>query len=469
MLSDEIMRTQQADVVIEAKNLGKAYRIYANPKDRLKQAIWGKSKQYFKEFWALRGADFSLTRGQSLGIIGRNGSGKSTLLQMICGTLTPTEGSVVTNGRIAALLELGTGFNPEFTGIENIYLNSLLLGLSKSKTEELLDDILSFADIGDFVYQPIKTYSSGMVVRLAFAVIANSGSDILVVDEALSVGDVFFTQKCMRFIKRFREENTLLFVSHDSASITSLCDSAILLNAGQIIKMGTPKEVTEEYTSHVYRVQDEATRKLKLEQPENPNKTTSNKPKDTNEWIDYRSRYINSTAGANLLFIAKFDETILDSEGFGNGDAEIKNVILLQASTGRPLRVGMGGEGVVLRIEGIANKTIERPIIGFVLKDAKGQVLLGDNTANQLEQLTGLKIQPIQAGCKFQADFEYTMPLLPKGKYSITAGVANGTQLEHTQLQWLTDALIFESSCTSIAAGLAGLAMHDIRLIINPS
>lgn len=463
------MQEHNSNIIIEARNLGKSYRIFANPKDRLKQALWGSRKQYFREFWALREVDFSIARGQSLGIIGKNGSGKSTLLQMICGTLTPTEGYVVSRGRIAALLELGSGFNPEFTGMENIYLCSLLLGLSKSDTERRLDDILAFADIGDFVYQPIKTYSSGMVVRLAFAVIANSDPDILVVDEALSVGDIFFTQKCMRFIQRFREEHTLLFVSHDSASVTSLCDSAILLSEGRVMRMGSPKHVTEEYIGSVYIAQDKDTRRLQTRVAGMSSQPTSPQTADANAWIDYRSRYINSTEGANLLFISKFDESILDSDAFGNGDAEITNVILLQAETGKPLHVGMGGERVILRIEGIANQKVDRPIIGFVLKDGKGQVLLGDNTANSLECLTGENIQPIQAGDIYQAGFEFTMPLLPKGKYSITAGIANGTMLGHTQLQWLTDALIFESSCTSIAAGLAGVAMHKISLTLNPS
>lgn len=469
MSSEEAVQPGYPDVAIEAKNLGKSYRIYGNPKDRLKQAVWGRKRQYFQEFWALQGASFTVNRGQSLGIIGRNGSGKSTLLQMICGTLTPTEGSVTTHGRIAALLELGSGFNPEFTGIENIYLNSLLLGLSKSKTDELLEDILAFADIGDFVYQPIKTYSSGMVVRLAFAVIANSSPDILVVDEALSVGDVFFTQKCMRFIKRFREENTLLFVSHDSASVTSLCDVAILLNAGVITRIGSPKEVTEEYTSSVYIGQDINTSKLPVDAMTPTKEAKSQKPRVDNEWIDYRSQLFNSSKGDNFLAITQFAESILDAESFGNGDAEIKHVSLLEAFSRQPLHIGRGGERVVLRIEGIANKTVERPIVGFVLKDGKGQVLLGDNTANTLEHLSGEELQPIQAGETFQADFEYTMPLLPKGRYSITTGIANGTQLEHVQLQWLTDALIFESSCTSIAAGLAGVAMHNITLTLNPN
>ena len=188
------------DVVIRVRNIGKCYQIYDKPKDRLKQALWRGRRQYFREFWALRDVSFDVKRGETLGIIGRNGSGKSTLLQIICGTLTPSEGTVETRGRVAALLELGSGFNPEFTGIENIYLSASLHGLSNAGIEENLDKILAFADIGEFVNQPVKTYSSGMQLRLAFSVIAHIDADILVIDEALSVGDIFFTQKCMRFI-----------------------------------------------------------------------------------------------------------------------------------------------------------------------------------------------------------------------------------------------------------------------------
>jgi len=192
--------------MIHVEDLGKCFHIYDDPTQRLKQALWRGRRQYFREFWALRNVSFEVRRGETLGVIGRNGSGKSTLLQILCGTLTPSEGQVHTRGRVAALLELGSGFNPEFTGIENIYLNASLFGLSREVTAEKLDDILAFADIGTFVDQPVKTYSSGMSVRLAFAVVAHVDADILVVDEALSVGDAFFNQKCFRFLNRQREE-----------------------------------------------------------------------------------------------------------------------------------------------------------------------------------------------------------------------------------------------------------------------
>jgi lipopolysaccharide transport system ATP-binding protein len=467
MCSNYSPASNKDDVVIQADNLSKLYRIYGHPSDRLKQSFFGGKRNYYREFWALREVSFSVRRGQSLGIIGRNGSGKSTLLQLICGILTPTQGSVTTKGRIAALLELGSGFNPEFTGVENIYLNSLLLGLSKRQTDERLDDILAFADIGDFVYQPIKTYSSGMIVRLAFSVIANSSPDILVVDEALSVGDIYFTQKCMRYIQRFRESNTLLFVSHDSASVASLCDSAILLNKGSIAMIGSPKRVTEGYTSSLYAEQDGDSKRSNSLAEESFGQTSVSSLAASDTWVDYRSRIINGSADANLLHITKFSESVLNSDSFGNGDAQITNVSLLEAATEHHLVVGAGGENVILRIEGIAYKAIDRPIIGFALKDNKGQVLLGDNTANRLERLQGHSDQSISKGSRFQVDFIFTMPLLPKGHYAITAGIANGSMMEHVQLQWITEALVFESVCTSIAAGLAGVAMHDIKLKVT--
>lgn len=247
-------------IAIKVQNLSKSYHIYESPRDRLKQFVapriqrltWQQPKQYFREFWALKGVSFEIRKGETIGIIGRNGSGKSTLLQMICGTLTPTAGSVQANGRIAALLELGSGFNPEFTGRENIYMYASVLGLSNKEIDDRFDDIIAFADIGDFIEQPVKTYSSGMAVRLAFAVIAHVDADILVVDEALSVGDAYFSQKCMRFLRNFMKTGTVLFVSHDSAAIVNLCNKAILLNHGLVAEAGEPKEIVKHYLASLY-------------------------------------------------------------------------------------------------------------------------------------------------------------------------------------------------------------------------
>lgn len=235
------------DIAIRVQNLSKCHHIYDTPRDRLKQFVAPRlqrivgrlPKQYFREFWALKDVSFEIIKGEAIAIIGRNGSGKSTLLQMICGTLAATNGSVETNGRIAALLELGAGFNPEFSGRENVYLNGSLLGLTKEAIDERFDDIAAFADIGQFIEQPIKTYSSGMAVRLAFSIQAQLDPDILIIDEALSVGDFFFQQKCFKHIRHLREKGTtLLFVSHDMGTVRDLCARTIYLHTGQSIYVG---------------------------------------------------------------------------------------------------------------------------------------------------------------------------------------------------------------------------------------
>lgn len=239
-----------SDHVIQVNDLGKSYHIYDKPSDRLKQMLFGRSKKYYKEFWALKDVSFSIKRGETIGIIGRNGSGKSTLLQMLCGTLNPTLGKIETRGRIAALLELGAGFNPEFSGVENVYMAASLYGLSRAEIDQRFEDIANFADIGDHIYQPVKTYSSGMYVRLAFAVIAHVDADVLVVDEALAVGDAVFTQKCMRFIRKFKDNGTLIFVSHDMGSVLNLCERAIWLDSGHVRRQGSAKDISEAYLQY---------------------------------------------------------------------------------------------------------------------------------------------------------------------------------------------------------------------------
>ncbi len=249
--------------------LSKCFRIYKRPQDRLLQAVIGPRHKLFQEFWALRNVSLEVGRGEALGVIGRNGSGKSTLLQLICGTLIPTSGQVQISGRLGALLELGSGFNPEFTGRENIYLNASLLGLSKRRTDERLDDILAFADIGDFVDQPVKTYSSGMALRLAFAVQAHVDPDILIVDEALAVGDEMFQRKCFRRLEDLRASGTsILLVTHNCHQIIQYCDRAALLHRGRLELVGSPKEVTTVYQ----RLQGEDEKTWQLSFQSNPDK-----------------------------------------------------------------------------------------------------------------------------------------------------------------------------------------------------
>ncbi|SHE69087.1 lipopolysaccharide transport system ATP-binding protein [Desulforamulus putei DSM 12395] len=249
------------DIAIRVSNLSKCYHIYDRPQDRLKQYIVPRlqrlvgrqPKNYFREFWALKDVSFEVKKGETVGIIGRNGSGKSTLLQLICGTLTPTSGTVETYGRIAALLELGSGFNPEFTGRENVYMNGAVLGLSKEEIDACFDDIVAFADIGEFIDQPVKVYSSGMYVRLAFAVAISVKPQILIVDEALAVGDAKFQSKCMDRIKKLKVSGaSILFVSHDVSSVRTLCDNAIWLDRGCIRRYGDVFALTAHYVEYLF-------------------------------------------------------------------------------------------------------------------------------------------------------------------------------------------------------------------------
>jgi lipopolysaccharide transport system ATP-binding protein len=237
-----------SEIAISIKNLSKCYQVYAEPHKRLLQILARGYKKYFREFWALREASFEIQKGETVGIVGQNGSGKSTLLQIICGTLNPTAGEVLVGGKIAALLELGSGFNPDFTGVENIYLNAGILGMTKEEIDNSYEDIIAFADIGEFVHQPTRTYSSGMLVRLAFAIAIHTQPEILIIDEALSVGDEFFQKKCFTKIEEIKKSGaTILFVSHSAQIITQLCDRAILLHDGEVILDDLPRKVIKEY------------------------------------------------------------------------------------------------------------------------------------------------------------------------------------------------------------------------------
>lgn len=239
-----------SSVAIQARELGKCYQLYAQPSDRLKQMLWGRWRQapYFRDFWALQGVNFEVAKGEVLGIVGRNGAGKSTLLQMVCGTLQPSTGQLQVNGRVAALLELGAGFNPDFTGRENVYMNAAILGLQRAEVDARLDDILAFADIGAFVDQPVKTYSSGMFMRLAFAVATSVEPDILVIDEALSVGDGAFARKSFERIMGLKDAGkTILFCSHSMYQVEALCSRALWIENGALRMAGSAAEVTAAY------------------------------------------------------------------------------------------------------------------------------------------------------------------------------------------------------------------------------
>jgi lipopolysaccharide transport system ATP-binding protein len=415
----------------------------------LKAALSQRASACAKTFWALQDITFDVHRGETIGIIGRNGSGKSTLLQIVCGTLAPTQGEVSTRGRVAALLELGSGFNLEFTGRENVFLNGQLHGLTREQIEQRFDEIVAFADIGDFIDQPVKTYSSGMFVRLAFAVIAHVDADVLIIDEALAVGDAFFTQKCMRFLRKFKEQGTVLFVSHDTSSVRNLCTRAIWIEKGVVLESGDPKEVCNHYLEAFYEAQQGKSTTTRL-------RTRENSPQSSLPVKDQRLAFINQSALRNDIELFKFDP---DAPSFGKGSAHIIGVEFLD-ETSHPLAWIVGGETVTLRVTVHAERAISSPIVGFFIKDKLGQTLFGDNTYITYREA------PVecQSDSLLVADFTFTMPILTAGTYSVNAAVAEGTQQNHVQLHWIHDALMFRSESSSVSTGLMGIPMRDINL-----
>ena len=451
------------EIAIKVDGVSKHYEIYDTPQDRLKQGVlvplWGligkKDKRYYKSYTALNQVSFDIKKGETLGIIGQNGAGKSTLLQIICGTLNPSEGRVSSQGRVAALLELGSGFNPEFTGRENVFLNAMILGLSKEETTQKFAQIEAFADIGDFIDQPVKTYSSGMSLRLAFAVIAHVDADILIIDEALSVGDAFFTQKCMRFLRGFMETGTVLFVSHDTNAMVNLCDRALLMKNGRIFQSGPPKDVIKTYLAMSY----DATDNEISDKDEHSSERSDVQDVDVEEYVDLRQEFINQSNLRNDVEIFAFDPK---SDGFGEGGIEIKSVKILTPE-GQPISWLVGGEMVGLEVVCTAVEAVESPIVGFLLKDRLGQNLFADNTFLKLKDT----MVRLAIGETLTTKFDFMFPVLPSGDYSFSIAVAEGTQDKHIQRQWLHDALIVKVHASSIVLGLVGLPMKNIEMTVS--
>lgn len=436
------------EVVIEAHALGKCYQLFDKPVHRMLQSLIGGQQRFYREFWALREVGFEVRRGETLGIVGRNGAGKSTLLQLIAGTLKPTEGGAAVHGRVAALLELGSGFNPEFTGRQNVYLNASILGLSRSEIDARIGDILDYAEIGDFIDQPIRSYSTGMVMRLAFAVVVHVDADILIIDEALAVGDAFFMQKCMRYLRDFRKRGTMLFVSHDGGAVTSLCDRAIWLEHGRVQRIGDARTVMEAYleASMVERQGGLVARSAML--PYRPREGLMDQ-------VDLRQELLDRSTLRNDLHIFPFRP---DADGFGECKAQIVHVTFRNES-GQAIAMVVAGEYVTLEIELVAGDSIDNVIVGFYVKDRLGQLLFGDNTV-----LCHEGDFMVTAGEAFHASFRFVMPRLLSGDYFITAGLAEGTQEQHVIQHWLHEALRFSATGGTLASGLIGIPMRDVRL-----
>ncbi len=390
-------------IVIEAKNLTKVYKLYNSPVDRLKESLHPLRRQYHHEYFALNNISFEIKQGESVGVIGRNGSGKSTLLKILTGVLTPTSGAVAVNGKVSALLELGAGFNPELTGLENVYFNGMLMGYTREEMDARLSDILSFADIGEFVYQPVKTYSSGMFVRLAFALAVNVDPDILIIDEALAVGDIMFQSKCMDRINQMTKGGvTTLFVTHDMNSVNTLCDRAIMLDSGQIYSQGKPQMITLQYYQLMREKEQSAKFADTKEDADKKYLEMKNSIKDKCSSIDYQ---------------------------YGTGAAKILNYIILNSADQETVSIE-SGETFKLRLMVEFYEQVDNPCFGFAISNIVGQNLLVAHSFFDSDEQFG----PRNRGEVVHVELLAGMLLNP-GHYLLSFGVADhATSQDFTNL-----------------------------------
>ena len=401
-----------SDVVLRVEELSKCYRIYDHPRDRLLQAFWGGRRQLYRDFWALHPLSFELARGQTLGVVGRNGSGKSTLLQLLCGTLSPTGGRVTSQGRIGALLELGSGFSPEFTGRENVHLNAAVLGLSRAEIEARLDAILAFADIGSFIDQPVKTYSSGMVVRLAFAVQAHIDPDLLVVDEALAVGDELFQKKCYAHLERLKERGTsVLLVTHSCPQIIQHCDQALLLHKGRARMLDEPARVTVTYQRLINASDEEWEAAFsKPTQPaqashsdsHSPDKPTRNTNSEKRAWLDAnlepQSTEIYPSHGARIIGVQ------------------------IERTNGELINPLPFGEDFALVFSYEADADLQGIGLACHIASHTGQRISGQTLPALLSPSSNVELLNVSAGQRWKARFHFRGGLWP-GLYFIGGGV----------------------------------------------
>lgn len=400
--------------VIEVSGVSKAYRVFDRREDRLKELLLGRFKRWHREFWALRDIDLQVHAGETVGIVGRNGSGKSTLLQIIAGTMRPTHGNVQVRGRIAALLELGSGFDPEFTGIENCYLNGAILGMSRAEVDAKLPSILGFADIGEFAEQPVKTYSSGMFMRLAFAVQTHVDASVVIVDEALAVGDVFFRQKCYRRLEELREQGaSILIVTHSMGDIEEHCDRALVLDHGRCMFSGPPSQAIKHY---YLSVQGDAGRQQAVADIE---------------------KSLAATVRLELPDGAEFPVAALPQ--FNNGAARCVRVGLL-GGDGAATRLFRAGESAVFVHEYVIDRDIEVPFAGVVLHSEKGTIVHGRNTF----QLKAPAPGRLSAGSFLRIVQTITLDLSP-GDYTFEVGLGALAQDAYARAGSLTWAEIDEN------------------------
>lgn len=400
MINEDDIMSDNREVAIQVEGVSKLYKLYNKPSDRLKEALGLTKKKLYQEHYALHDINMTIHKGECVGIIGTNGAGKSTILKIITGVLNPTEGRITVNGRISALLELGAGFNMEYTGIENVYINGTMCGFTKEEIDAKLDDILDFAGIGDFVYQPVKSYSTGMFVRLAFAVAINIEPEILIVDEALSVGDVFFQAKCFHKFEEFKEKGkTILFVTHALDTVQKYCDRAILLNKGKKIAEDEPKPIIDMYNKIVVSQRENANKEN--EKTERPAMTESDMEKESEQG---GKRFWKSGMNLNPATVE-----------YGSKEAEIIDFCVMDGE-GTITNTIERGELYRIRMKVRFQKKIPDPVFAFTIKDLKGVELTGTNTL-----LEDVRLPENEEGMEIAVQFEQRM-LLRGNEYLLALG-----------------------------------------------
>ena len=415
-------------VAISVKHLTKIYKLYDKPVDRLKESLHPLKKSYHRDFYALNDVSFEIKRGETVGIIGKNGAGKSTLLKIITGVLTPTSGSVHVNGRIASLLELGAGFNPEYTGIENIYFQGSLMGYTRGEMESKIDDILAFADIGDFVHQSVKMYSSGMFARLAFAVAINVDPDVLIVDEALSVGDMRFQNKCIRKMEEIGNKGTtILFVTHDTQSVNKFCSKAIWLDGGSIYQQGEPFVILQNYMSYMSYGQ---------------------------ETVRQETTSVSTEPSESIISFA--DTKNLDS--FGEKNALIEQIAFLNEN-GQSTSTLLQGANITFLCDFSTKINLNDVAIGVLFKDSLNNEILTFNS-----YMYNNPLKSVVANTNTRARIKFKVPKIHPREYTVTVALSEGTQLNHIQQHWIHEAITVNViSCDFVDGCILSLYPNEIE------
>jgi lipopolysaccharide transport system ATP-binding protein len=425
------------DSVLEVIDLAKTYRIYQKPLDRLKQIIVGNRKRFYTDFVALSNVSFELKKGETVGIVGRNGAGKSTLLQLITGVLSPTHGNITVRGKIAALLELGAGFNPEFTGRENVYMAASIYGLSESEIDERIQKIIDFSGVSDFIDQPIKTYSSGMFIRLAFSVISNVDADILVVDEALAVGDVVFQQRCLRYLEAFKTNGgTILFVSHDISMVSSLCSRVVYLKKvenNHVVTVGNTGDICKIYLEDTYADIEKG-------------RATSD------DFMETRSGKYNKIpveAPQDRSFISVSDLSHIP-ESFGTGAGKIKDAYFSD-DAGNLIKTIVGDQLVCFNVRLSALKDIFAPSLTILIKDRNGKNIFTECTVDHFDPSD----ISMSVNTNAVVRFRFRFPVLVEGVYLVDLSLADGSKFDHAQVAWVYDILSLHVTKSLNVVGVA--------------